>query len=467
MVSPGKRKSSSRKNALRILSGICTVRFTAKIPAQGRYDDKGKRTVLVFLLYLFLLSTPALAQNQESITRGAYLAKLGDCTACHTQPGHPQFAGGAPAHSPFGTIYTTNITPDPTYGIGQYTLNDFSRALRDGIARDGHRLYPAMPYPSYSKLSDQDIADLYAYFMKGVAPSDYQPPETKLPFPFNQRWGLYFWDVLFAPHHPYLAKVDHDAAWNRGAYIVQGLEHCGACHTPRDLAFKEEGYDETSPRFLTGETLDNWAAVDLRGDKASGLGRWSEADIASFLRYGHGAKAAAFGSMGQVVTDSSQYMTPQDAASVAHYLKSLSPSGEDADYQAGEVAAPNIVNAISEHPGAGLFMSACAGCHQPDGSGRNNGIPALAGNPALMTQDPSSVIRIILEGATTPHVPGGLKPQAMPSFAHLTDREIGEVASYVRNAFGNRAGTVSTRQVETLRKTIIKEKKSDPPGTPD
>ena len=256
--------------------------------------------MLAFAGWLVLSSEVALADTVPTpghvdpalIARGAYLAKAADCAGCHTaaptgnppQPSAP-LAGGLAVRSPFGTIWSSNITPDPNTGIGRFRYEDFVRAVRDGIAPGGKHLYPAMPYPSFAKISDDDMLALYAYFMHGVQPVAKRPPQTKLPFPFNQRWALVFWNEFFAPHERFKPDENRGALWNRGAYLVQALGHCGACHTGRGPAYEERGYGDKDPLFLTGGTVDHWFAPNLTGDPASGLGRWSEADIAAFLLF--------------------------------------------------------------------------------------------------------------------------------------------------------------------------------------
>jgi len=332
--------------------------------------------------------------NLADITRGAYLAKAGDCVACHTAgPQSPRFAGGLPINSPFGIIYSTNITPDPDFGIGRYTLADFSRAVRNGVTKDDRRLYPAMPYASFTGITDDDIRALYAYFMHEVKPVSYKPPETKLPFPFNIRLSLMFWDVLFAKDERYKPHDDRDAQWNRGAYLVQSLGHCGACHTPRGLAFQERAYTESSPLYLSGALVDNWYAANLTGDPASGLGRWSEADIAAFLETGHGGQIAPFGSMIDVIQNSTQYLHKDDLNAIAHYLKSLPAHGEKSSYipetPAATLALSAMVTGELERPGAGLYQSFCAKCHQITGDGKPGKYPKLAGNSIVLSDNPT------------------------------------------------------------------------------
>ncbi|MCB1949347.1 cytochrome c, partial [Nitrosomonas sp.] len=253
---------------------------------------------LLIIFTIWVVAENAQSADPEIIARGAYLAKVADCESCHTAgPDHPPFAGGFPVKSPFGIIYSTNITPDPATGIGQYSYEDFSRAVRKGIAKDGRYLYPAMPYPSFAAVLDDDIQALYLYFMEKVKAVNHMPPQTKLPFPFNQRWTLMFWNAVFATQEPYKVRTDRNMQWNRGAYLVQGLGHCGACHTPRGLAYQEKAYSESSSEYLSGAIVDNWSTADLSGNNASGLGRWSKAEISTFLETGHSRLGVAFGSM--------------------------------------------------------------------------------------------------------------------------------------------------------------------------
>ena len=261
--------------------------------------------------------------DAATLARGRYLAHAGDCAACHDAADHTPYAGGQPVNSPFGPIYAPNITPDPTHGIGHYTLQQFDDALRRGVRADGSRLYPAMPYPSFARLSADDVRALYAYFMRGVAPSANAAHATRLPFPFNQRWALALWRVAFASDARFEPQPSRSAEWNRGAYLVQETGHCGACHTPRGPGFNERGYDERSAAFLTGGINDHWFAPNLTGAAADGLGRWSADDIATFLRSGHAARGAVFGAMAPVVGESTALLTDADRHAIAVYLKSL------------------------------------------------------------------------------------------------------------------------------------------------
>lgn len=427
------------------------------------WNGTAVRSLAVICAAFFSVLVMAQPNNSAGISRGAYLARAGDCIACHTAgPGQAPFAGGLPINSPFGVIYSTNITPDPVYGIGNYTFDDFSHAVRNGIAKDGRRLYPAMPYPSFTAITDQDVHALYDYFMKEVTPVGSKPPETKLPFPFNIRLSLLFWDAAFVKHQRFQPRSDRDGVWNRGAYLVQSLGHCGACHTPRGLAFQEIAYAETSPDYLTGAEVDNWFAANLRGDPASGLGRWSEADIVAFLATGHGGKIAALGSMTDVIENSTQFLGDDDLRAIARYLKSLLPHGEKSSYQpdrpdvAVELSA--MVTGAIERPGAGSYQAFCAKCHQLNGNGdHGKKYPKLAGNSFVLSENPTSLIRLLLEGSATAKTRSEPTPQKMPSFAKkLTDQQIAEVLSFVRNSWGNNASPVKARQVSLLRKALLK-----------
>jgi mono/diheme cytochrome c family protein len=416
--------------------------------------------LLIFVLLLCLLPVSARAGDLP-MSKGAYLARVGDCTSCHSEPGGKLFAGGFKINAPFGTIYGTNITPDPEYGIGTYSLEDFTRAIRLGIAKDGHRLYPAMPYPSFARMSDEDVKALYDYFMHEVEPVHIQPKQTHLSFPFNQRWGIRFWDWAFAPNKRYQPDMTQDEEWNRGAYLVQSLGHCSACHTPRGIAYEEQGTTDRSSRFLRGETLDYWYAPDLSGDPVSGLGNWPEADIASFLKKGYAHKTAGFGSMQQVVENSTQYLTAEDSLAIAHYLKSLKPEREASSYHEGTAVSK------FEHPGAGLYASACAGCHQNNGEGNIPRIPALAGNSAVLSADATSIIRIVLEGGSAPLTSGGLKPTKMPGFGkRFNDAEIADIVTFIRQSWGNNASAVSARQVTALHGALQRQELSETTPAP-
>ena len=404
------------------------------------------------LLACLLISVAARAADP---VRGAYLARAADCASCHTAgPSAPALAGGLRLNTPMGAIISSNITPDPEFGIGRYTLAQFSDAMRRGIRADGSRLYPAMPYASFARLTDADIADLFSYLKTQVAPVHIRPPPTRLPFPFNQRWGLAVWDALFVPSGPFVARPTRSAEWNRGAYLVQTLGHCGACHTPRGLLYQEKGYDEGSDHYLAGAALDHWYAPDLGGNRLHGMGRRSAADLVAILRTGHGAGATVYGPMVDVVKQSTSGMTEADLAAIAVYLKSLPERGGPSL----QTPATVFNGAGQELPGAAVYSGFCQRCHGAAGQGDLPKRPALAGNPTVSAPDPASLLRIVLEGSASPSIVHDPMPERMPAFAgKLSDGDIADVVSYMRRSWGNRAPPVDARAAARLREKLAKD----------
>jgi mono/diheme cytochrome c family protein len=400
------------------------------------------------------------------VQQGGYLARAGDCIACHTASKGIPFAGGLPLKTPFGVIYSTNITPDKVTGIGNYTYDNFAKALREGVAADGHRLYPAMPYPSFSKINDSDMHALYAYFMQGVQPVSQPNKDNGLKFPFNIRALMMGWNLLYRPKGIYQPDPQQSAEWNRGAYLVQGLAHCSACHTPHGITGQELAFDEKGNTvFLSGFNLDGWHAPNLRSDVPGGLGRWSEDDVAAFLRNGRNDHTAAFGAMSEAVADSTQYLSNDDLHSIAVYLKSLPPHAGGAGMAAVASGAsgasdsapplPPLREGRIESPGAAVYLNSCNACHRSDGTGASGVFPALAGNSAVQSDDPTSLIHIVLSGSRMPSTQGRPAPLGMPGFGwRLNDAQIADVLNFVRSSWGNQAKTVTVDQVKTVRASV-------------
>jgi mono/diheme cytochrome c family protein len=392
---------------------------------------------------------PATATFEPAlVSRGEYVARLSDCVACHSLPGKAPFAGGLEMATPLGAIHATNITPDKTTGIGSYSLADFDRAVRHGVAPGGRRLYPAMPYPSYVKLSDDDVKALYAFFMQGVQPANQANIPSDIPWPLNMRWPIALWNGVFAPTATYVAKPNQDALWNRGAYIVQGPGHCGSCHTPRGLAFNEKALDESGAPFLAGALLDGWYAPSLRQDPNTGLGRWDEAQIVQFLKTGRNAHAVVYGSMTEAFNNSTQFMQDDDLAAIARYLKSLpgDPQRDGTPWQY-QAAATN-----PDAPGAHTYATRCASCHGLDGKGQPDWMPPLAGATSALAKESASAINITLNGSQRVVAAGVPDAYRMPAFREqLTDQQIAEVLSYVRGTWGNNGGAVDVEAVGKLR----------------
>lgn len=382
------------------------------------------------------------------VSRGEYVARLSDCVACHSVPGKAPFAGGLEMATPLGAIHATNITPDRDHGIGAYSLADFDRAVRQGVAAGGRRLYPAMPYPSYAKLSDDDVQALYAFFMKGVQPAAEANIPSSIPWPLNLRWPIALWNGLFAPTTAYVQKADQDPLWNRGAYIVQGPGHCGSCHTPRGLAFNEKALDESGAPFLAGALLDGWYAPSLRQDHNTGLGRWSEAEIVQFLKTGRNRHAVVYGSMTEAFNNSTQFMSDDDLGAIARYLKALpgDPRRDGAPWQYQATAA------APDAPGAHTYATRCASCHGADGKGQAEWMPPLAGATSMLAAENASAINITLNGSQRIVAAGVPDAYRMPAFREqLSDREIAEVLSFARSAWGNQGGAVQAKAVGELR----------------
>jgi alcohol dehydrogenase (quinone), cytochrome c subunit len=412
------------------------------------------RGVCCGLLLLFAVSRAWADESGPRASHGEYLARAGDCVACHSVPGGKAFAGGLKMGSPLGAIYSTNITPDPETGIGTYSLEDFDRAVRRGVAKDGHRLYPAMPYPSYAKLSDADVASLYDFFTKQVLPVHQVNLQNEIPLLLSFRWPLAIWNLVFTTSGRYVAKSDRDADWNRGAYLVQGLGHCGACHTPRGLAWQEKALDDSSSIYLSGALLDAWYAPDLRGDVRTGLGAWSKDDLADFLKHGHNRGATAFGSMIDVVNNSTPYLSDDDINAIAVYLKSLPATFAQQAVAYDDATTAALRSGHASQPGATIYSGSCAYCHGFDAKGFSPYMPALAGNPVVLDNDPSSLINLVLNGSNPLVVKGTPDSYRMPQFRQqYSDQEIADVVTFIRNGWGNKAPGVTAPEVANLRKT--------------
>ncbi|MBD8481508.1 c-type cytochrome [Pseudomonas coleopterorum] len=422
------------------------------------------------LLASLLTSLPVRAAESDDalIEQGRYLARAGDCVACHTAKGGAPFAGGLGMETPIGTVYSTNITPHSD-GIGNYSFEDFDKAVRHGIGKSGSSLYPAMPYPSYARVSDADMHALYAYFMKGVAPVAEPNKPTDIPWPLSMRWPLAIWRGLFAPPvSAYQPPPGSDPVISRGAYLVEGLGHCGACHTPRAITMQEKALSAgDNADFLAGSApLEGWIAKSLRGDHKDGLGSWSEDQLVQFLKTGRSDRSAVFGGMSDVVEHSMQYMTHEDLTAIARYLKTL-PAVDRADkpHEYDARVSDALWKGDDSKVGAGVYIDNCAACHRTDGQGYTRVFPALAGNPVLQTEDASSLIHIVLAGGTLPATHTAPSTFTMPGFAwRLSDQEVADVVNFIRSSWGNRGSTVSADDVKQMRGDDMKHTSGDDLG---
>lgn len=413
------------------------------------------KRILLTTAVALLLAAPA--QAETAVEAGRAIAIAGDCIACHTAPGGKPFAGGLAMETPIGTIYSTNITPAAKTGIGSYSYDDFAAALRDGIAKDGHRLYPAMPYPSYAKITDPDMRALYAYFMGGVDAVEQPNRDSDIPWPLSIRWPLAVWNKMFVTTGPFQPVAARDTQWNRGAYLVEALGHCGSCHTPRGVGFQEKalGFAD-GEHFLAGGTIDGWFAKSLRNDKGFGLGDWAEAEIVQFLKTGRTGRTAAFGGMTEVISHSTQHMPDEDLTAMARALKSLpARSGPAYAPRADDTSFVDLRQGDLSKRGAVTYAEYCMGCHRADGNGVPGIFPALAGNSAVLPDDAASLIRVTLAGGRMPVTADGrYRAFAMPGFARLSDAELADVLSFIRNSWGNHAPEVRAKDVAAARTSV-------------
>lgn len=414
---------------------------------------------LLIATLAWCVTVPALAAEMADpalVKQGEYLARAGDCVACHTAKDGKPFAGGLPMQTPIGTIYSTNITPDKT-GIGEYSFEDFDKAVRQGVSKSGSTLYPAMPYPSYARITEPDMHALYAYFMKGVPAVAQDNKDSDITWPLSMRWPLAGWRWIFAPKaEPFQPLVTQDAVVSRGAYLVEGLGHCGACHTPRALTMQEKALNPAEGKaFLSGSApLEGWIAKSLRGDHKDGLGSWSEAQLVQFLKTGRSDHSAVFGGMTDVVVHSMQYMSDDDLTAIARYLKTLpanDPNDQPQTYD--EQVAQALWKGDDSKAGAKVYIDNCSACHRSDGHGYTRVFPALAGNPVLQSEDATSLIHIVLNGGTLAATHTAPSTFTMPAYAwRLSDQQVADVVNFIRSSWGNQAAAVKASDVASVRK---------------
>ena len=398
---------------------------------------------------------------QRQVEQGAYLARAGDCAACHSTPKGMPFAGGLALTTQFGVIYSTNITPDKEHGIGKFSFEEFDRAMREGIADDGEHLYPAMPYTAFAKLSMGDMRALYAYFMQGVKPALTKNRKSELHWPFSIRSLMSVWNLLYLKKGEYASDARRSASWNRGAYLVQGLGHCGACHTPRGIAGQEKALSETDGRhYLIGAVADNWFASNLTDDLGTGLRAWSKEEIVEYLKTGRTARSAASGAMAQVVGESTQHLRDEDLTAIAEYLKSLPAASDDAIEPISAAAADTATRLLragaTDVRGAQLYLDNCNACHHSDGAGVQRTFPSLVKSEAVNAKSPASLIHIVLTGSAMPSTKTAPSALAMPDFGwRLSDQDVADVLSFVRSSWGNQAPPVAAHDVARLRKATV------------
>lgn len=401
------------------------------------------------LIVLALLwASGALAQQpagDDAVARGRYLAAAGNCTTCHTVPGGATYAGGVKFETDFGVIYSTNITPHPEAGIGAWTEEEFIRAMHEGISADGTPLYPAFPYTSFTKVTSDDLKAIFSY-IKTIPPSASTPPANEMGFPYNQRALMGLWNTLFFESGRFVPDESQSAEYNRGAYLVEGLSHCGTCHTPRNFL----GGLKQDQALSGGTYLDEvepgvkrpWSAVNLT-PAADGLGIWSVEDIALYLGTGHSARAGTFGPMNDVIVHSTSQLREADVNAMAVYLKGLEPI---------ERAPQHEMSAGDLREGELVYTIHCGTCHLPTGLGDPSIGPPLAGSAVVQAEDPASLINSIIYGAEVPSPAPPEHWETMEAFGDkLDDDEIAVLSTYMRSSWGNRGGPVSEGDVAKQR----------------
>jgi mono/diheme cytochrome c family protein len=389
---------------------------------------------------------PASLAKASLVERGEYLARAADCMVCHTAPGGPAYAGGLAFKLPFGTLYSTNITPDTETGIGKYSDLDFLDAIHRGRRRDGARLYPAMPFPSYTYMTDEDALAIKAYLFS-LAPVRAETPPNTLMFPFNQRWSLAVWSALFNRDKRFEPDTARTAEWNRGAYLAEALAHCGECHTPRNPAFALDNREK-----FAGAVAAGWRAYNITADKGTGVGAWSDDQLVSYLSTGHAAgRGTASGPMGEAVDESFSRMAPEDIRALVAYLRSVPAiaSSEPATLAPPASQSPKT-GGTADARGKMVFQGACVSCHGWTGESPLTPFATLTGARAVNDPAAINVAQIVISGTKRQAPPGAL---SMPAFGSAySDAEIAAVANYVTARFGSKPSAITEQDVAALRK---------------
>ncbi|WP_426194511.1 c-type cytochrome [Massilia sp. DWR3-1-1] len=391
----------------------------------------------------------AVSASSQVINRGEYLARAGDCVACHTVPNGPVFAGGRAMATPFGNLYVPNITPDDETGIGHWNAEEFYRMMHTGISRDGKLLYPAMPFASYTQVTRDDSDAIFAYLMSNP-PVKQKNREHELRFPFNNRELLIGWRSLYFKEGEYKAVAGQSVEWNRGAYLVKGLGHCSMCHT----AVNALGGSSESKAFEGGMIPNqNWYAPSLTSSHEAGLGDWAIKDISDLLQVGVSHRGTVYGPMAEVVYNSLQYLTDADAKAMAVYLKALpQKDGTPAPTSEARLVSPDVMEV-----GRKVYVAQCAVCHGAEGKGQTPSYPPLANNKSITMASPVNAIRMVLNGGYPPGTSKNPRPHGMPPFSHiLSDAEVAATVTYIRVAWGNTGTPVVAKQVNDLR-TLLPE----------
>ena len=388
----------------------------------------------------------AAGNSGDQVERGKYLALAGNCAACHTQRGGAPYAGGRAIETPCGSVFSSNLTPDALTGLGGWTADDFWRAMHLGKSKDGSLLYPAFPYPNYTKVSRADADALFAW-LRTLRPIEQVKSQHALRFPYNKRFLLAGWRLLYFRPGAYRPDAKQSVEWNRGAYLVQGLGHCNACHTGRDVLGGSDLKADLAGGMIP---MLNWYAPSLTSDVEAGLGNWQVQEIAELLKTGVGSRAAVFGPMSEVVYKSLQHLTDSDVNAMAEYLKSLPQTRAAADPGVPPLPSQDVDRVMTL--GADVYRKYCVDCHRTTGAGIPPAYPPLDGNRSLTMRSAVNPIRMVLNGGYPPGTAGNPRPYGMPPYRlTLNDDEVAAVVSYIRNSWGNHAGFVSPVEVDRYR----------------
>jgi mono/diheme cytochrome c family protein len=391
-------------------------------------------------------SVPASMKDADPVKRGKYLAEAADCLVCHTAHGGQQYTGGFAFTLPFGTIYSTNITPDKETGIGNYTDQDFLVVMHRGVRKDGAHLYPAMPFASYTYVTDEDALAIKAYLFS-LAPVRAPARADTLSFPFNQRWAIGLWSMVFNPDKRFQPDTSKSAEWNRGAYLSEALAHCGECHTPRNI-----GFALNNRKKFGGENAGGWLAYNISADKGSGIGVWSDDDVAAYIGHGHANNhGSASGPMGEVVAESLSRLAPEDNKAIVTYVRSVPAMSSDLPARLAPPAPDSHKDGFAANPrGKQVFEGACASCHNWNGVADISPYATLTGSRAINDPSGANVAQIIISGSASASVNGSPN---MPAFGETySNQEIADLTNFVTARFGTKGSSLTEKDVASLRR---------------
>ena len=410
-----------------------------------------KTSALVLFAASLLAASPGYAADKDSwstIQRGLYLTHAGDCAACHTVDASKPFAGDYSLKTPFGVIYSANLTPDAETGLGKWTDDDFYHAMTMGRDKDGTRLYPAFPYTHFTIISREDSDDIFAY-LKSLKPIRQHVREPDFIWPLTWRFLMRGWNMINFEPHAFSPDSGKSAEWNRGKYLVEGLEHCAMCHSPKNIT----GAEKDGGQRFTGGAVEGWWAPSLTGDRRDGIGDWTKDQLIAYLKYGRNEKSAAIGPMTDVIEHSTRYLHDDDLSAIATYVKGFSTRADRPDDDSNTSAKDQLESEV----GAQIYAAQCSACHAPEGAGVPTMFAPLKGSSLVQSANPRSMLRLILDGGRAAVSDKYPTPHAMPAFDwKFTDAQIAAVATYVRNSFGNRASAVSADDVADLRGDLSK-----------